>query len=40
MTGLEEQQKSFIFTDSQITSENFLEDICCILNKTEVMGLF
>lgn len=38
--GAEDQQKVFIFSDSQILNESFLEDINNILNAGEVPNLF
>ena len=38
--GTEDQQKVFIFSDSQILKESFLEDINNILNAGEVPNLF
>lgn len=38
--GAEEQQKVFIFSDSQILKESFLEDINNILNAGEVPNMF
>ena len=38
--GTEDQQKVFIFSDSQILKESFLEDINNILNEWEVPNLF
>lgn len=38
--GAEDQQKVFIFSDSQILKESFLEDINNILNAGEVPNLF
>jgi dynein heavy chain len=38
--GAEDQQKVFVFSDSQILKESFLEDINNILNSGEVPNLF
>ena len=38
MCGVEEREVAFLLTDSQITSEVFLEDVSNILNSGEVPG--
>lgn len=38
MCGVEEREVAFLLTDSQITSEVFLEDVSNILSSGEVPG--
>ncbi|KAL3130871.1 hypothetical protein ABBQ38_000200 [Trebouxia sp. C0009 RCD-2024] len=40
MCGVEEREVAFLLTDSQITSEVFLEDVSNILSSGEVPGMF
>lgn len=40
LTGLEEKETLFLFSDTQITNEGLVEDLCNILNKGEIPNLF
>lgn len=40
ITGLEDKEAVFLFSDTQITNEGLVEDICNILNKGEIPNLF
>lgn len=40
VAGLERKKVIFLFSDSQVSNESMLEDICNILNNGEVPNLF
>lgn len=40
LVGLEQKPVVFLFSDTQVTNENMLEDICNLLNNGEVPNLF
>jgi dynein heavy chain len=40
MTGVEDKPTMFLFSDTQIKNESFLEDICYILSRGEIPNLY
>lgn len=38
--GLEQRQTVFLFTDTQITKESMVEEVCNVLNNGEIPNLF
>lgn len=39
-TGLENKQTSFLFVDTQIVSEQMVEDLNSVLNSGDITGIY